>query len=62
MSITRPAITNFRMLGSVEPNLFEKPNFMSFVHAIRHVSPYFFYLTCEFSPHYAQYVLVHAYC
>ena len=50
------------MLGSAEPSLFEQPNFMSSVHAIRNASPYFFYLTCELSAHYARYVLVHAYC
>ena len=61
-TITRPTITNFRMLGSAEHSLFEQPNFMSFVHAIRNASPYFLYLTCEFKPHYARYVLVHAYC
>ena len=60
MSITRPAITNFRMLGSAEPSLIEEPTFMPSVPTIRHASPYFFYLTCEFSLHYARYVLVHA--
>ena len=62
MSITRPAITNFRMLGSAEPSLCEEPTFMSSVHALRNASPSFFYLTCEFKPHYARCVLVHAYC
>ena len=62
LSITRPAVTNFRMLGSAEPSFFQQPNFMSSVHATRNASPYFFYLTCEFRPHYARYVLVYAYC
>ena len=60
LPITWPAITIFRMLGFAEPSLFEQPNLMSPLHAIRNASLYFFYLTCEFSPHYARYVLVHA--
>ena len=62
LSITRSAITEFWMLGSAEANVFQKPNFLSHVHATRNASPYFFYLTSEFSPHYARYVLVYAYC
>ena len=59
MWITRPAVTNFRMHGSAEPSLSEKPTFMSSVPTIHNTSPYFAYLTCEFSLHYARYVLVH---
>ena len=59
LSITRPAITNLEILGFAGPNFFQQPNFMSSVHATRNASPYFFYLTCEFSSHY---VLVYAYC
>ena len=62
MSITRPAINNFRRPGSVEPGLFEETNFMSSVHAIRTASLYFFCLTGELSLQYAPYVLAHAYC
>ena len=43
LSITRPAITNFWMLGSADPSLFDIPTFMSSVHAILLASPYFFY-------------------
>ena len=60
--ITWPAITNFPMLGSIEPSFFQQPNFISFVHATRNASPYFFYLTCELSSPYARYLLVYAYC
>ena len=62
LPITRPAITNFRMLGFAEPSFFQQPNFMFSVHATCNASPYFFDLTCEFSSHYARYVLVYAYC
>ena len=40
----------FRMLGSAEPNLFEKLTFMSSVQAIRNASPYFFYLPVNLAP------------
>ena len=60
MSIARPAITNFRMVGSAGPNLIKKPTFMSAVPTIRYASPYFFSLTGDFILHRAQYVLVHA--
>ena len=62
LSNTRPAITNFRMLGSTEPGFLHQPNFMPSVHATHNASLYFFYLTCEFSSHYAPYVLVYACC
>ena len=58
-SITRLAITNFQMLGSVEPSLINKPTFMSYVPIVHSESPYFLHLTSEFSLHYVQYVLVH---
>ena len=62
LSITRPAITNFRMLGFAEPSFFRQLHFMSSVHATRIASPYFFHLTSEFSSQCARYVLVYAYC
>ena len=62
LSLTWSAITNFRKLGSAKASFFQQLNFMSFVHATRNASLYFFYLTCEFSSHYARYVLVYAYC
>ena len=60
MSFTRPAVTLVRMSGSTETSLIKKPTFVSFVPRIHNGSPYFFYLTCEFSLQYAWYVLVHA--
>ena len=61
LSITRRAITNFGTLHSAEPSFFQQPSFMSCVHATRNASPFFSYLTCEFSSSYARYVLVYAY-
>ena len=62
LSMTRPAATNFRIMGIAERSFFQQPNFLSRVHATRNASPYFFYLMCEFSPQHARYMLVHAYC
>ena len=62
LSVTRAAITNFGTLGSAEPSFFQQPNFMCCVHATRNASLYFSYLMCEFSSHYARYVLVYASC
>ena len=41
-------------------NLLSCPRCLLFAMQIRNASPYFFYVTCEFSLHYARYVLVHA--
>ena len=42
------------------PILIRKPTFMSSMPTVCNASPYFFYLTCEFSLHCARHVLVHA--
>ena len=48
------------MLGFAGPSCIKKLAFMSFVPIVRSESPYFFYLTFEFSLHCVRYVLVHA--
>ena len=58
--ITRPTITIFGTLGSAEPSFCQQPNFRCCVHATRNASLYFSCLTCEFSSHFARYVLVYA--
>ena len=60
LSIARPAITNFGTLGFAEPSFFQQHHFVCCVHATRNASPYFSYLTCLLSSHYARYVLVYA--